>query len=62
MGNINGREDGSNSSITNDVTIEPATAVADDDADFMGHSPPPSPRVSGSPLLFTPQVSLFIYF
>ncbi|KAK1424153.1 hypothetical protein QVD17_19472 [Tagetes erecta] len=60
MGNINGREDGggvgdgSTSSIGNDVTSQDVTRTVD--ADFMGHSPPPSPRVSGSPLMFTPQV------
>ncbi|KAL8228298.1 hypothetical protein R6Q57_015882 [Mikania cordata] len=61
MGNINGREDGgggggggdgsNTTSIGNDVTSRTA-----DDGDFMGHSPPPSPRVSDSPLMFTPQV------
>ncbi|KVH96754.1 5-AMP-activated protein kinase, beta subunit, interaction domain-containing protein [Cynara cardunculus var. scolymus] len=71
MGNINGREDGggaggdggSTSSIGNDVTAQDVEgahvnyiARAGDDGEFMGHSPPPSPRVSGSPLMFTPQV------
>ncbi|XP_076934779.1 SNF1-related protein kinase regulatory subunit beta-2-like [Bidens hawaiensis] len=61
MGNVNGREDGgggaaggdggSTTSIGNE-----AAARTGDDGDFMGHSPPPSPRVSGSPLMFTPQV------
>lgn len=65
MGNINGREDGggegngngSTTSIGNDVS----GGGGGRDADFMGHSPPPSPRVSGSPLMFTPQVILFIF-
>ncbi|KAF5760447.1 putative AMP-activated kinase, glycogen-binding protein [Helianthus annuus] len=67
MGNTNGREDGggggggeggSTSSIGNDVVSQDVnyTARTGDDGDFMGHSPPPSPRVSGSPLMFTPQV------
>ncbi|KAK9051836.1 hypothetical protein SSX86_028464 [Deinandra increscens subsp. villosa] len=62
MGNTNGREDGgggSTTSIGNDVSSQDANFIAragGDDADFMGHSPPPSPRVSGSPLMFTPQV------
>ncbi|KAL8229547.1 hypothetical protein R6Q57_014447 [Mikania cordata] len=64
MGNINGREDGggvdggSTSSIGNDVLVHDGNSVVrtGDDNDFMGHSPPPSPRVSGSPLMFTPQV------
>lgn len=66
MGNINGREDGggaggdggSTSSIGNDVAAQDANYIArtGDDGEFMGHSPPPSPRVSGSPLMFTPQV------
>ncbi|KAL8249110.1 hypothetical protein R6Q59_005978 [Mikania micrantha] len=64
MGNINGREDGggvdggSTSSIGNDVLVHDGNSVVrtSDDNDFMGHSPPPSPRVSGSPLMFTPQV------
>ncbi|XP_076921540.1 SNF1-related protein kinase regulatory subunit beta-2-like [Bidens hawaiensis] len=58
MGNVNGREDGggggtvgSTTSIGND-----GAARTGDDGDFMGHSPPPSPRVSGSPLMFTPQL------
>lgn len=65
MGNINGREDGgggggaggSTSSIGNDVTALDVAPTADD-GEFMGNSPPPSPRVSGSPLMFTPQVPL----
>ncbi|KAK9065243.1 hypothetical protein SSX86_016626 [Deinandra increscens subsp. villosa] len=63
MGNTNGREDGgvdggSTSSIGNDVVAHDGNSVArtGDDNDFMAHSPPPSPRVSGSPLMFTPQV------
>ncbi|KAI7731481.1 hypothetical protein M8C21_026905 [Ambrosia artemisiifolia] len=56
MGNTNGREEdggaqgegGSISSIGNDVVSQ--------DVNYMGQSPPPSPRVSGSPLMFTPQV------
>ncbi|XP_071710887.1 SNF1-related protein kinase regulatory subunit beta-2-like [Rutidosis leptorrhynchoides] len=67
MGNVNGREDGggggggSTSSIGNDANGEDdvgrtTTGGGVDDAEFMGHSPPPSPRVSGSPLMFTPQV------
>lgn len=67
MGNINGREDGvggggggdSTSSIGNDVSSQDVNRTGD--ADFMAHSPPPSPRVSDSPLMFTPQVQHFCF-
>ncbi|KVH88507.1 5-AMP-activated protein kinase, beta subunit, interaction domain-containing protein [Cynara cardunculus var. scolymus] len=59
MGNINGREGdagGDNSSIGNDMGAQDGDGAHNcDDGEFMGHSPPPSPRVSGSPLMFTSQ-------
>ncbi|KAJ0448296.1 putative AMP-activated kinase, glycogen-binding protein [Helianthus annuus] len=59
MGNVNGRDDGgggSTASIGNGPDGNSVVRGGGDDNDFMGHSPPPSPRVSGSPLMFTPQV------
>ncbi|KAI3680434.1 hypothetical protein L6452_35204 [Arctium lappa] len=56
MGNINGREGDANSSIGNDMAAQDVDGSHNcDDAEFMAHSPPPSPRVSGSPLMFTSQ-------
>lgn len=75
MGNVNGREDGagSNSPSTGEETASVQESMASQDAthpryhghadadgQFMGHSPPPSPRASHSPLMFRPQVFNFL--
>lgn len=73
MGNVNGREDGGGSdspsgaeegsSPQENMAAQDASnptryhSRPDADADFMGQSPPPSPRASHSPLMFRPQVS-----
>ncbi|KAL2473518.1 5'-AMP-activated protein kinase beta-2 subunit protein [Forsythia ovata] len=68
MGNVSGREDGSDNSHSISG-IEGGGAgggaaqdsMADQDpagGEFMGHSPPPSPRASHSPLMFRPQMPL----
>lgn len=62
MGNANGKEDGGDSSQSG---VESGGSVQDRMVDqggaqggeFMGQSPPPSPRASHSPLMFRPQVS-----
>ncbi|KAI5671260.1 hypothetical protein M9H77_11624 [Catharanthus roseus] len=72
MGNVNGREDGGGSdspsgaeegsSPQENMAAQDASnptryhSRPDADADFMGQSPPPSPRASHSPLMFRPQV------
>ncbi|XP_010540834.1 PREDICTED: SNF1-related protein kinase regulatory subunit beta-2 [Tarenaya hassleriana] len=61
MGNVNGREDGSNTlSAVEDDDAEnssrEAMAVSDGTHVSMGHSPPHSPRATQSPLMFAPQV------
>lgn len=66
MGNINGREDGGGGvggspSAGSDMAAQDGGALINyhahaGDGEFMGQSPPTSPRVSGSPLMFTPQV------
>ncbi|CDP04530.1 unnamed protein product [Coffea canephora] len=48
MGNVNGREDGGDGN-------SPSGLDAEDGGEFMGQSPPPSPRASHSPLMFRPQ-------
>lgn len=70
MGNVNGREDGadSNSPSPGEEATSAQESMpsqhgsrsryhghADADGQFMGHSPPPSPRASHSPLMFRPQ-------
>lgn len=75
MGNVNGREDGGgNSPSAVELEEGPAaphhnTVPAAQDAiyhhadggEFMGQSPPPSPRASHSPLMFRPQASFFFF-
>lgn len=61
MGNVNGREDGSNTlSAVEDDDAEnssrEAMAAADGTHVAMGQSPPHSPRATQSPLMFAPQV------
>ncbi|XP_022877898.1 SNF1-related protein kinase regulatory subunit beta-2-like [Olea europaea var. sylvestris] len=61
MGNANGKEDGGDSSQSG---VESGGSVQDRMVDqggaqggeFMGQSPPPSPRASHSPLMFRPQM------
>ncbi|KAK6149629.1 hypothetical protein DH2020_017154 [Rehmannia glutinosa] len=61
MGNANGREESGSDSPSD--AEEPGAAqvsMADQDgahgAEYMGQSPPPSPRASQSPLMFRPQM------
>ncbi|KAK4439469.1 SNF1-related protein kinase regulatory subunit beta-2 [Sesamum alatum] len=61
MGNANGREEGGSDSASGvDETAAPQVSMADQDvvqgAEYMGQSPPPSPRASQSPLMFRPQM------
>lgn len=51
MGNINGREEIDQSGVGVQETMDAR------DGEFMGQSPPSSPRASHSPLMFRPQVS-----
>ncbi|KAJ9566312.1 hypothetical protein OSB04_002278 [Centaurea solstitialis] len=66
MGNINGKEgDAAASSMGvgggggggGDGDVDGDGGHNCDDGDFMAHSPPPSPRVSASPLMFTSQAT-----
>lgn len=76
MGNVNGREDGVGGNSPSGVEEEEdgggsahqSMAAQDgrygnhgDGGEFMGQSPPPSPRASHSPLMFRPQASSFIF-
>ena len=57
MGNVNGREDSGtldSPSGGGDMADEDGGVLAD--GEFMGPSPPSSPRAAQSPLMFTPQV------
>ncbi|KAK2968860.1 hypothetical protein RJ640_008027 [Escallonia rubra] len=61
MGNVNGREEGGGSGGGGGDSPSGgggADMAAEDGlhGEFMGQSPPASPRASGSPLMFTPQV------
>ncbi|KAH1054887.1 hypothetical protein J1N35_032952 [Gossypium stocksii] len=56
MGNVNGREDGSNSPSGIEEEETRANSVLEAMAAPMGHSPPHSPTSTHSPLMFTPQV------
>lgn len=71
MGNVSGREEGSDNSQSG---VEGGGAgggggavqdgMADQDpagGEFMGRSPPPSPRTSQSPLMFRPQVRYILF-
>lgn len=67
MGNANGREEGGSDSPPR--VEEPGAAqvsMADQDgahvSEYMGQSPPSSPRASQSPLMFRPQVSCVDFF
>lgn len=77
MGNVNGREDlnGSSPSGAEDEEEERGFDSVGDcmslpdgvlhpapPSELMGHSPPASPRATQSPLMFTPQVSSFIFY
>ena len=59
MGNVNGREEGDldSPSAGRDMAAEDGGVIVD--GEFMGPSPPSSPRAAQSPLMFTPQVSSF---
>lgn len=73
MGNVNGREDleeGGGNIIPSGVEevdgvdsggAQEIMAVQQVDGEFMGQSPPSSPRASASPLMFRPEVSLLIF-
>ncbi|KAL1804118.1 hypothetical protein ACET3Z_032765 [Daucus carota] len=56
MGNVNGREEGDpdSPSAGRDMAAEDGGVIVD--GEFMGPSPPSSPRAAQSPLMFTPQV------
>lgn len=54
MGNVNGREEIGQSGVDGVGVQETMDAR---DGEFMGQSPPSSPRASHSPLMFRPQVS-----
>lgn len=54
MGNVNGREEIGQSDVDGVGVQETMDAR---DGEFMGQSPPSSPRASQSPLMFRPQVS-----
>ncbi|TYI04526.1 hypothetical protein ES332_A10G025600v1 [Gossypium tomentosum] len=56
MGNVNGREDGNNSTSGIEEEETRANSALEAMAAPMGHSPPHSPTSTHSPLMFTPQV------
>ncbi|XP_027089537.1 SNF1-related protein kinase regulatory subunit beta-2-like [Coffea arabica] len=70
MGNVNGREDGGDGNSPSGLDAEDGGGGAQqslaaqegrygnhaDVGEFMGQSPPPSPRASHSPLMFRPQM------
>lgn len=72
MGNVNGREDGGDGNSPSGVDVEDGGGSAQqsmaaqegrygnhaDAAEYMGQSPPPSPRASHSPLMFRPQMPI----
>ncbi|CAK9156807.1 unnamed protein product [Ilex paraguariensis] len=68
MGNVTGKEDddgGGDDSRPSGGLKQDSMACQDSDhshgngdGEFMGHSPPPSPRAARSPLMFTPQVPM----
>lgn len=64
MGNANGSEEEEEEEESGAVRV----SMADQDgahayiAEFMGQSPPPSPRAFQSPFVFRPQVSCFNFF
>lgn len=73
MGNANGREEGGSGSLSGVEDGGGAhVSMADRDGahgnyhahggDYMGQSPPPSPRASHSPLMFRPQVVFVCLF
>ncbi|KAL6544684.1 SNF1-related protein kinase regulatory subunit beta-2 [Orobanche minor] len=55
MGNANGREEGGGDSIS-EADEGGHTQVSMVDGEYMGQSPPSSPRASHSPLMFRPQM------
>lgn len=69
MGNVNGREE-NEGNIPSGVEgvdgidsggVQDIMAVHQVDGEFMGQSPPSSPRASRSPLMFRPEVSLLTF-
>lgn len=63
MGNVNGREENERNipSGVDSGGVQDTMTVHQVDGEFMGQSPPSSPRASRSPLMFRPEVSLLTF-